>query len=585
MPRFEPLAEPLKRQEPVHPPERQGSSRAGAGRVRLPFVYDAPLAGWGPFLRFGARTALKEDTARLLHARALVLEAPGGDRVALVTIDLHGGSRYVTEQAAAQLAGLGFHPGNLYLCGTHNHAGPAGLYASPYFDAFAASTGIFATPSMRVGFNKTLADELALRVVKAVTKAVENLAPARIGSSHQVKLPNWSRQRSAPAMRRNFPEQSDREILHSFKELCGEEGLGLERGAVDARVQTIAAFHDAEGPPRLIGSFSTWGAHCAVLSREREVQSADYFGEAASLTEARHPDAVVAVAAGSIGDSDPLPPGLLHGELLELRADEQKNFALIEQQARGLSTGLLEAIDEASRHQAKLTTLSSRFLEDEIAGAKVDGVVLPELPRIGVPTIAGSELGTGDIRILCLNIHLREGVRKRPPDPHDTEWPRTQTNRDDRQARFVPRTVGQFGAWISFRTTRPYLAQQPRQLPLRYLELQLEDRTLGVLGLPGEPTSWLAHKLAALAPGRTLVTGVTGDYVGYLTTEAEYRAQHYEGSSTIWGRYTERWLTAQVKKLASGEGTARSLAAPHFQVLAEQWTTRISGESGAMTEK
>ena len=547
----------------------------------MPFVRHVPLAGWGPFLRVGSRTAEEEDGKRLLHVRALVLEDPRGERVALCTIDLHGGSRYLTEKAAALLADEGFHPANLYLSGTHNHAGPGGLSASPYYDAFAASTGIFSTGTLRVGFNQTLADELAARVAKAVRQAVSALRAARIGSSHQVKLKDWSRQRSEPALVANFPGQSNAEILAQFTELSGAEEL---HRAVDARVQTIAAFEVKEGAPRLIGSYSTWGAHCALLSREHETQSADYFGEAATNAEVKHPGAVIALAAGSIGDCDPLPPGMKFEELLRLRGRLETNEALVVQQAGGLTGGLLEAIDEAAKHQAELVSLSSRFLEDPIAGAEVDMGRLAKVPQIGIPTLAGSELGTGDIRVF-FKVHLREGVRQRVADTHDSHWSRSRTNKDDRLANVWERSFGRFAAWLSFRSTTPFLDKQYDRMPLRYLELGLGDRTVGVLGLPGEPTTWLAATLAKLTKGQTLVAGVTGEYAGYLTTEAEYAVQHYEGGSTIWGRYTERWLARQVKRLVAGEGTERSLEAPSFTVLREKWITRIEGDSGTFTKK
>ncbi len=546
----------------------------------MPFVRHVPLAGWGPFLRFGARTAEEEDHHRLLHVRALVLEDPRGERVALCAIDLHGGSRYLTEKAASLVADEGFHPANLFLSGTHNHAGPGGLYASPYYDAFAASTGIFSTGTLRVGFNQTLADELATRVAKAIREAVKALRPARIGSSHTVKLQNWSRQRSQPALVANFPGLSDQEIVEQFRELSGADDL--HRAALDARVQTIAAFEANDGP--LIGSFSTWSAHCALLSREHEVQSADYFGEAATNAEKLHPNAVVAVAAGSIGDCDPLPPGMKFEELLALRAQFDSNEALVEQQAAALTKGLLEAIADAKSHQAELRSLSARLLEEKISEAAVETGQLPKTPQIGIPTLAGSELGTGDIRVF-FKVHLREGVRQRVPDTQDSHWSRSRSNKDDRLANFWERSFGRFAAWLSFRSTTPFLNEQHTKLPVRYLELVLGDRTLGVLGLPGEPTTWLASQLAKLTKVRTLVTGVTGEYAGYLTTEAEYAVQHYEGGSTIWGRYTERWLTAQVKRLVAGEGTERKLDPLEFKVLREKWKTRIQGDSGEMTKR
>ncbi len=81
-----------------------------------------------------------------------------------------------------------------------------------------------------------------------------------------------------------------------------------------------------------------------------------------------------------------------------------------------------------------------------------------------------------------------------------------------------------------------------------------------------------------------MVVGVTGDYSGYLTTEAEYERQHYEGSSTLWGRHTARWLARQVRRLVAGEGaTPPPAGTPEFSVLRESWVTRIDGDRGVMT--
>jgi neutral ceramidase len=418
-------------------------------------------------------------------------------------------------------------------------------------------------------------------VEKAIRDAVAALRPARIGSSHQVKLQNWSRQRSEPALKANFPNLTDSQIVEQFKELSGVEGL--TRAALDARVQTIAAFALNDGA--LVGSFSTWSAHCALLSREHETQSADYFGEAAGKAEAEHRGAVVAVAAGSIGDCDPLPPGMELEELLEKRKDLDSNEALVVNQAAGLAKGLLEAIADAKTNQSELRSLSPRFLEERISEANVESVALPKKPQIGIPTLAGSELGTGDISVSFFKVHMREGVRQRGPDTQDAHYARSRTNKDDRLANLWERTVGRVAAWVSFLSTTSFLDEQVKTLPVRYLSLELGDRTLGVLGLPGEPTTWLAAQLAKLTNVTTLVTGVTGEYAGYLTTEAEYAVQHYEGGSTIWGRYTERWLRAQVKRLVAGEGTERSLDPPEFKVLREKWKTRIDGDSGTFTKK
>ncbi len=561
-----------------------GQTRAGAARVRLPWVEGAPLAGWGPFLRFGSRSAEREDEARPLHVRALVLEGPDGARVALLAVELHGGSRYLTEKAASLLADLGFHVGNVFLAGTHNHAGPAGLYASPYYDAFAASTGLFNVGMLRVGFNQTLADECAARIEKAVREAVKALRPARIGTEHSLRLQGWSRNRSLPPLRANFPGEREEQILERFQEIGGGAGTtSLQRWAVDARVPSVAAFDALDG--RLIGAYATRASHCALISRSHAVQSGDYFGHAVLRAERHHPGAVVALAAGAIGDADPLPPGMRFSELVRRREDEPTNFDDVARVGDALGEVLIESIARASRHTAPLSSLSTRFLDDVIAGAQVDDVTLASRADIGIPTLAGSELGRGDIEVV-VGFHWNEGVRSQLPSG-DAQWPKTTSDADDTRADWWSRFKGELGAKVSFSTTRPFLDVQHTRPPVRLVELRREGHApVSLLGLPGEPTTWLAQTLGKLtaSSAHAMVVGVTGDYSGYLTTEAEYERQHYEGSSTLWGRYTARWLARQVRRLVAGEGAAPPPAGtPEFRVLRESWVTRIDGDRGVMT--
>ena len=47
------------------------------------------------------------------------------------------------------------------------------------------------------------------------------------------------------------------------------------------------------------------------------------------------------------------------------------------------------------------------------------------------------------------------------------------------------------------------------------------------------------------------VIGYTGDYGGYYTTEEEYRCQHYEGASMIYGRHATAHVRARHVQLAT----------------------------------
>lgn len=574
----QPSASVQRKTRATRTPPKDALTRAGAYKVELPWVKNIPLVGWGPFLVRYVRAAGKLDDTRRLHARALVIEDPLGNRVALVSADLHGGSRYVTEKVAAALWDEGFDVANIFLSGTHNHAAPGGLYGSPYFDGFAGSTelldALLSGTDSQLAFNQELADCIAGKIVEAIRGAVSQLRDAVIGRSSASN--GWSRNRSLSAFLNNFPGRTRKEVVAELL----QEGLialaqsdeYLERIAVDSQVHTITAFETSTNMA-VIGSFATYGAHCALLGRSHNFQSADFFGEAADrveekLTGGKYPG-VFALAAGAIGDNDPLQPGVVPSELLEARLHEKENFKLIVQYGAHLAETARTTIEQARSCAHRLTRVKTAFSEEPIADATLaDRRKLAATARVGTSTIAGSELGTGDIG--CITFSENEGVELRNiPGPHHPKRVNGPYGLDYGAA--IPKTIDA-------------LSRQHQVLTLRLVELQgasCED--IRLLGIPGEPTTWLTHGLKKLlgesarrvAP---MVAGVTGDYHGYLTTSAEYDVQQYEGSSTIWGRETEGWLREQVTKLVSaveGEPLAPKELVAEFLCDLEDWTNNL----------
>lgn len=94
-----------------------------------------------------------------------------------------------------------------------------------------------------------------------------------------------------------------------------------------------------------------------------------------------------------------------------------------------------------------------------------------------------------------------------------------------------------------------------RPSPVHPLHLvRVDDHLFATL--PGEPTARAAWEieravLAASGASSASVLGYVGDYAGYLTTDAEYRAQHYEGAMTLYGRNTLAHLAARLAHLAT----------------------------------
>jgi hypothetical protein len=92
----------------------------------------------------------------------------------------------------------------------------------------------------------------------------------------------------------------------------------------------------------------------------------------------------------------------------------------------------------------------------------------------------------------------------------------------------------------------------PKQLP--FTALRLDDVALATV--PGEPITeigWAIKKAGAQAGHRlTFVVGLANDYMGYVTTQAEYKKAQYEGRSTLYGPGTGTFVVnAATKQLGA----------------------------------
>ncbi len=86
---------------------------------------------------------------------------------------------------------------------------------------------------------------------------------------------------------------------------------------------------------------------------------------------------------------------------------------------------------------------------------------------------------------------------------------------------------------------------------------RIGDRAIA--SLPGEPTKEIGERVEAAVLDvlrsegvrRVTVSGLTNDFISYITTPEEYERQHYEGGSTLFGPYEGPFLTDRLVELAT----------------------------------
>jgi len=504
-----------------------------------------------------------------LRATAMVL-GQGTERLALVCVDLHAGTHYLSEAIAHRLDRQhGLTLERLLLVASHTHSGPGGLYGVGTYDARASSTG---------GFLRALADATADRIVDAIDRAAGRLAssPAMLGTA---QVPVWgvSAHKSFAAFRANGISVRD----HENQVRCGRLPPTVPDDtyrAVDPRLSVVWA-QSRDGHP--LGAIGFFGAHSSSVDPLRGLISPDAFGFAARYaadrlyedgrfwpvidgrrTPVRVPTAMACAAGGDaiVTDPDRLPQ--------EMPASVEGDDMLTVSRRIGavLSRTYVEACLHA-RHQATADApLGIVYRERDPAGAEVGRSRLSDEPQTGRVALGASEFG----RYFLARARQASGNGLFRSISLDFAWsaaqscPEGSAHDDDVSGPHWPKVLVSdrgLGALLPKLLRDAIRGPMPALVPLRLARLG----SVHLLCVPFEVSvgQWARMERILREEGldEVLLASVSGGYVSYATTEAEYRVQHYEGSSTLWGRKTGPWLDDQVRHMARGIG---DLPAPSF---------------------
>jgi hypothetical protein len=257
--------------------------RAGVGRAVITPELPAWLSG------YASRTEPATEVLHDLWAKALVLDDGAGGRAVVVTTDLIGLPREISESAAAQIQKKHrLKRSQLLFNSSHTHTGPA------------------VRPNLSVMYNwgpdydkrsRDYAERLTGILVRVVDEALNSLAPARLSVGHGVAGFAMNRRESTP---------------QGFR-------IGVNpAGPVDHDVPVLEVA-DPAGKPRAI--LFGYACHNTTLTGQFLKVSGDYAGFAQLELERRYPGATAMFMMLCGGDQNPNPRSTLeyaesHGRLL-----------------------------------------------------------------------------------------------------------------------------------------------------------------------------------------------------------------------------------------------------------------------------
>lgn len=501
-------------------PSRTRTLRVGVAKAQITPPPGVSLFGHGP------NSLVASGVWTRLYCRAFLFEGREADvtpeLLAIVACDLPAIStllqREVVRRARRSIPRLS--APRLLLTATHTHAGPGHYFGSAGFNG--------AMSSRMPGFDDNMVKFLAERIALALERAHDRLEPARLAWRH-VQHWNLTRNRSLLPFRLNRRSASYRAVP--------EEGVGRgiywrlpeDRKAIDPRLDTLWIY-GSEGS-RLLGAITFLAMHPTMLGPSNRLFGGDIFG-----VVSRWLDHKMRSHNNRDGGLPNVPPQ--HAIINTNEGDispVSSAVTIVETEILGRRLALRIWRKRAEPGEASSSAvLGIRYTEVELPSARVD-----------------------ERRSLCSKAELGKAAPKGASD-HATPLVYLDTFRDahlDRRPCCQPCQEPKrpmLGALQTIFTTKYSF---PRWAPLAVVQL----RGTLIAFVPAELTVTAGHRvteaLAAkaahhgLGVDHVIIGGLTNGYILYVTTAEEYEAQHYEGSSNLYGPNTADLLKLKLEEL------------------------------------
>jgi neutral ceramidase len=512
-----------------HPATAAGPGlRVGVGRADLTPPTGYFLQGWVESSSYGTGVNTR------LYARVIVLQE-GAKKYALVAEDLNGIAGGVLNDAVKLVADRGFTPQNVLDSASHTHGAPAGYYNYTTYNT------VFMTPATLTQQNVTGALDPALyafevrQLALAIRRADDNLGPGKAAWGH-ASLLGLTQNRSLEASLANDG------IHEGYGQGRVEQAKGGYLSTIDPDVELLRVDKTLRGRDVPVGAWMTFADHGTVNKATWLYYNADHHATADRVVEQTlraegHPppgqDVVSAYGNSDEGDQT---AGIVHSGPADADA-----VGAVEAQA------FLEAWRAAGRVLSDHLAMDSRWTRVRFDGRQTSGGgPVGSQAQPGLPLFTGSEEGRGPL--YETTGQQFEGVKLPADNPQDPAQ--------------GDKVIPQAG---SLNTGGQALGQAPSTPPaVPLMVLRLGDRALA--SVPGEMTVAMGRRLrsavlAAVGPlgvTRVDVAGLANEYLSYFTTPEEYEEQHYEGGSTMYGRWSSYFILDSLVDL----GTRLATAAP-----------------------
>ena len=494
--------------------------RAGVGRADVTPQLGYYLGGWTR----QDRTAQGQHTR--LFASAMTLQR-GDRKLALVSIDLFMVPGGLVRHVGEALADRGYSEQNLVINASHTHSGPGGFGNSPTLNTAAPSLETATDPfSFAALLDPAPADRqlytfLVNQIATAVRRADDDMAPAALGWG-SASITGLTRNRSLEAHLANHGVIKARGDGRVEDDPAG--ALHTIDQEVDVmRVDKIVRRKIGRKRRRVrvpIGGWSMYGNHGTVTKSSFEYYNQDHHGSALRVFEAgvrkagKVPKRQLVLNVYGNGNEGDMSAGL-----------DRTGPAGSDEVGRVEAAAMLRAWRLAGRAGlSRRPQLDLRWTRVCFCGQMTETGPLPTDPLPGMPFLTGSEEERGPL----FDVTGEELEDRRNPVGSDTQGHK----------------IGIAGAGQDL----------PRVVPI--VAVRARDRL--IVTIPGEPTVEIGRRVRAKVEQatagagikRVVISGLTNEFILYVTTHEEYERQHYEGGNTHYGPNEGTFFAEELGKLA-----------------------------------
>jgi hypothetical protein len=349
---------------------------------------DPANGNYDPTLHQTRRAASYGIQSRL-QARAIVLEGPGGNRMAIVKNDLYIPQDLLWRRTAQLLeagdSGIGRQ--NLTIASSHNHS-------SPYYSSTAWGAWAFQDV-----FDVRFYNYYAQQMAEAVEQAVAGLVPVRVGAS---------------------VSSFDKTPRHSFGPAIATDGspAGYPHADTDHDL-TVVRFDDVSDPanPKPLANLVNFALHPEFLDGN-DLISEDYLAPLEKMTD-RATGAVTIWTQGAVGTAEPERSS--YHSIHERLEFTHREYAQAEYGARLMSNAIVDTWRDIERgtpeREGLYVPFDADFADAEVAfqdrwfpgpithpypgvsNCRTDEALAgnPQIPIIGLPDCQGIDTGLGTL--------------------------------------------------------------------------------------------------------------------------------------------------------------------------------------------